>query len=196
MNFTLPVGISNRHMHLSQHDLELLFGKNYQLTPQKDLSQTGQFAAVETIDLKTSKGTIPRVRILGPVRPETQIELSLTDTFKLGIRPPIRESGQIEDTPGLTLLGPAGTVDISRGVIIASRHIHMNETDASNFRVNNGQVVSVYSKGPRSIIFNNVVIRVRHDFVLDFHIDTDEANAAGLCNGEMVTAITEPLPLP
>jgi putative phosphotransacetylase len=194
MNFTLPVGVSNRHLHLSQKDMEVLFGKTYALQSMKALTQTGQFAAHETVTLRTPKGEISKVRILGPVRPETQIEISLTDSFKLGIKAPVRESGQIENTPGLTLAGPSGEITLEKGVIIASRHIHMNELDAEKYQVKNGQIVAVATQGPRAIIFKNVVIRVRHDFVLDFHIDTDEANAAGLSNCESVMAITDELP--
>jgi putative phosphotransacetylase len=196
MNFSIPVGVSNRHLHLSQEDLEKLFGKGYSLKAMKNLTQTGQFAAEETLTLQGPKGSIEKVRILGPVRPETQIEVSMTDSFKLGIKAPVRESGQIENTPGVTLIGPAGSVALEKGVIIASRHIHMHTSDAEKFQVSNGQVVAVASHGPRAIIFRNVVIRVRHDFVLDFHLDTDEANAAGLSNCDLVTVLSEDSGLP
>ncbi len=196
MNFTLPVGVSNRHLHLSQSHLEILFGQGYALKTLKDLTQTGQFAAEETLTLQGPKGDISKVRILGPVRPDTQIEISMTDSFKLGIKAPVRESGQIENTPGATLLGPAGSVVLEKGVIIASRHIHMHTSDAEKFQASNGQVVAVATQGPRAIIFKNVVIRVRHDFVLDFHIDTDEANAAGISNCDLVTVLSEDLNLP
>ncbi len=196
MNFFVPVGISNRHLHLSKEDLAKLFGENYSLTPIKDLTQKGQFAAKETVSLQTPKGELPNVRILGPTRPETQIEISMTDGFKLGIQAPIRESGQIQGSPGITMKGPLGSVVINQGVIIASRHIHIDEADAKKYNVTNGQIVAVSTDGPRGMIFKNVVIRVRHDFVTDFHIDTDEANAAGLKNGDQVKVITEEIHIP
>lgn len=196
MNFSIPVGVSNRHLHLSQEDLEKLFGKGHTLKVLKDLTQTGQFAAEETLTLQGPKGELNKVRILGPVRPDTQIEISMTDSFKLGIKAPVRESGQIEGTPGLTLIGPAGSVALEKGVIIASRHIHMHTSDAEKFEVSHGQIVAVATHGPRAIIFRNVVIRVRHDFVLDFHLDTDEANAAGLSNCDLVTVLSEDSGLP
>lgn len=196
MNFSIPVGVSNRHLHLSQSHLELLFGQGYSLKILKNLTQTGQFAAEETLTLQGPKGEISKVRILGPVRPETQIEISMTDSFKLGIKAPVRESGQIDNTPGATLLGPAGSVVLEKGVIIASRHIHMHTSDAEKFQVSNGQVVAIATHGPRAVIFRNVVIRVRHDFVLDFHLDTDEANAAGISNCDLVTVLSEDLNLP
>jgi len=196
MNFSIPVGVSNRHLHLSQSHLEILFGQGYSLKILKDLTQTGQFAAKETLTLQGPKGDLAKVRILGPVRPATQIEISMTDSFKLGIKAPVRDSGQIENTPGVTLIGPAGSIALEKGVIIASRHIHMHTSDAEKFQVSNGQVVAIATHGPRAVIFRNVVIRVRHDFVLDFHLDTDEANAAGLSNCDLVTVLSEELNLP
>lgn len=196
MSFFVPVGISNRHLHLSAEDLARLFGEQYALTPIKDLTQKGQFAAKETVSLRTSKGELPNVRVLGPTRPQTQIEISMTDGFKLGIQAPIRESGQIEGSPGITMTGPLGSIVIEQGVIIASRHIHIDEADAKKHKVTNGQVVAVSTDGPRGMIFKNVVVRVRHDFVTDFHIDTDEANAAGLKNGDKVKVITAAINLP
>ena len=186
MNNSIPVGISNRHLHVTQQDLETLFGKGHVLTKTKDLSQTGQFACDETVTLVTCKSQIEKVRILGPVRKETQVELSLTDCIKLGIQVPIRESGSLEGTPGIQILGPAGKVLLESGVIVAARHIHMSPKDAEHFGVKAGEIVSAYVSGPRSITFNQVIIRVREDFVLDFHIDTDEANAAFLKTGDYV----------
>jgi putative phosphotransacetylase len=190
MNYKkIPVGISSRHLHLSENDLSILFGSNYKLNPIKNLSQTGQYASAEEVKLVTFKDSIDKIRILGPVRSDTQIELSITDSFKLGIKAPIRESGNITDTPGLIIVGPKGFVKLEKGVIIAARHIHMSPKDADDFKVKNSQIVSVKTEGMRSIIFNNVVIRVREDFVLDFHIDTDEANSAALSNGDLVEII-------
>ncbi len=178
----VPVGISNRHLHVSQKDLETLFGIGYQLKPMKDLSQTGQYAAEETVTLVTKKGVIQNVRILGPVRPETQVEISRTDGFALGLKPPVRDSGSIEDSESVVLVGPQGAVHLTKGVILALRHIHMSVEDAKTFGLTDKQVVSVKADGERSIVFENVLVRVREDFVLEMHIDTDEANAAGLNN--------------
>jgi putative phosphotransacetylase len=185
-NLPIPVGVSGKHIHLSISDLETLFGKGYTLKKYKDLSQKGQFAAEESVMLATYKSSMENVRILGPVRKDTQVELSLTDCFKLGISAPIRESGNIEGTPGIVVIGPNGIVNLEKGVIIAARHIHMSPQDAKEFEVENGEIVSVKANGIRSVIFNNVIIRVRDDFVLDFHIDTDEANAAFIKTGDYV----------
>jgi putative phosphotransacetylase len=185
----VPVGVSNRHLHITQEDLEKLFGDGAQLTKFKDLSQTGQFACEEMVSLVTCKGQLDKVRILGPVRKETQIEITVTDSFKLGLMVPIRESGNIDQTPGIKLIGPKGSIDLDKGVIIASRHIHMSPNVATEYGVRNGDIVSVKTEGPRSIVYLNVVIRVREDFVLDFHIDTDEANAAFIKTGELLEVI-------
>jgi len=185
----VPVGVSNRHLHITQSDLEKLFGNGATLTKFKDLSQTGQYACEEMVSLVSCKGQIDKVRILGPVRKETQVEITLTDSFKLGIMVPIRESGNISQTPGIKLIGPHGSLELENGLIIASRHIHMSLQDAEEFGVKNGDIVSVQSDGLRSVIFRNVVIRVREDFVLDFHIDTDEANAAFIKTGDQLELI-------
>lgn len=182
----VPVGVSNRHLHLSQADLETLFGEGYQLTPLKDLSQTGQYAAEEVVTIVTKKNSIGNVRILGPTRPQTQVEISRTDAFSLGLRPPVRDSGSLADSESVTLVGPKGSVQLNEGVIIALRHIHMNENDAKEFGVKDKDSVTVKTTGERSLTFDNVLVRVREDFVLELHIDTDEANAAGLGNGTLV----------
>ncbi|MDD4029000.1 MAG: phosphate propanoyltransferase [Caldisericia bacterium] len=187
MNDTrIPCGISNRHIHVSKEDLAILFGDEYCLSPKKDLSQTGQFACEETVKLVSAKGQIENVRILGPERSSTQVEISVTDSFSLGIRPPFRESGDIAGTPGVLILGPNGFKFIPEGVIIPLRHIHMDPKTAEKLDVKDKQIVSVETEGPRSVLFNNVMIRIREDFTLDFHIDTDEANAAGLNNSSFV----------
>ena len=147
-------------------------------------------ACEETVKLVTTKSQIENVRILGPVRKETQVEISLTDSFKLGVKAPIKESGNLDGTPGILIVGPKGYVFIEKGVIVPSRHIHVNEKLANELNVKDKQIVSVECKGSRSVIFNQVVVRVREDFVLDFHIDTDEANAAGLNNRSTVTIIS------
>ena len=181
----VPVGVSNRHLHVSQEDLETLFGSGYELTPLKDLSQPGQYAAEETVTLVTSKGSIQRVRILGPVRPATQIEISRTDAFGLGLRPPVRDSGSIKESAGVVVVGPKGAVTLPEGVILALRHMHMDLADAEAFGVKDKDVVTVKVGGERALTFDNVLVRVRDDFALEFHIDTDEANAAALNNGEL-----------
>jgi putative phosphotransacetylase len=166
--------------------LEALFGPGYELTIKKDLSQTGQYAAEETLTIEGPKSALKNVRILGPVRKETQVEISRTDAFSLGLKPPVRDSGHLEDSPGIKLIGPKGTIELDKGVIIAQRHIHMNEADAEAFGVKDKEIVSVRAGGERGLVFDNVLVRVRSDFVLEMHIDTDEANAGMLNNGQMV----------
>lgn len=187
----VPVGVSNRHIHLSQEDLERLFGPGYQLRKQKDLKQYGQFAAEETVTLIGPKGKISNVRILGPVRKQTQVEISRTDSYVLGVDPPIRDSGDLAGSEGITIRGPRGEITIDEGVIIAFRHIHFSLEDAARFGVRDKQLVAVEVEGTRSLILENVLCRVHKDYRLEFHIDTDEANAAGLRNGMEVEVIRE-----
>lgn len=187
----VPVGVSNRHVHLSEEALERLFGPGYQLTKMKDLSQPGQFAAVETVTLVGPKRTMEGVRILGPARSLTQVEISRTDGFFLGVHPPVRLSGDIKGTPGITIVGPKGQITIEEGVIVAARHIHMTPADAARFGVKDGELVSVIADTGRPVIFRDVVIRVRDDFALDFHIDIDEANAAFLNTGDVATVVRQ-----
>ncbi|HEY8343716.1 MAG TPA: phosphate propanoyltransferase [Bacillota bacterium] len=189
MSAKVPVGISNRHVHLSQEDLELLFGPGYQLTFKKDLSQPGQFAAEETVDLIGPKGSIKKVRILGPVRLQTQVEVSITDCFALGVKPPVRDSGDLAGTPGLTIEGPKGKIDLQEGVIIAQRHLHLHTTEAEELGLKDKDYISVKTEGPRSVVFENVLVRVGPKYAKDLHVDTDEANAAALKNGDLVTII-------
>lgn len=185
----IPVGISNRHVHLSQQDVEALFGKGYALTPFKPLRQPGQFAAEECVTVVGPKGSLTRVRVLGPTRPVTQLEISRADAFTLGVQAPVRESGQLEQAGNALLIGPAGHVELQSQVICAWRHIHMSPQDAQRLNVSHGQKVKVASRGQRQLTFDEVVVRVRDDFVLELHIDTEEANAAGLKNGAQVTLI-------
>lgn len=185
----LSVGISNRHLHLSAEDIETLFGKGYELTKFKDLSQPGQYAAEEKVDLVGPKGTLKGVRVLGPARKQTQVEISLTDSFVLGVKPPVRDSGDLEASPGVKIVGPKGEVDISEGVIVAGRHIHMHTDDAAKFGVEDRERVSVRTTGERSVLFENVLVRVHPTFALEMHVDVDEGNAAGLKNGDMVELI-------
>ncbi len=190
-NLKVPVGISNRHIHLCKEDLETLFGKGYELTNIKDLVQKGEFAAEETVEVKGPKGSIEKVRILGPIRAASQVEISRTDGFKLGINAPVRQSGKIDDTPGCILVGPCGEVELKQGVIIADHHIHMSPEDAEVFDVKDGDRVSVHADGIRELTFHNVLVRVKPSFVLEFHIDTDEANACLVKNGDELTVLNK-----
>lgn len=182
----VPVGISARHVHLQSDHLDILFGKGYKLTHLKDLSQPGQFAAQEKVALIGPKGKIEGVRILGPVRKSTQVEVSASDARKLGVPPVVRNSGDLEGTPGLTIVGPQGRVDIHKGVIIAERHIHMSPQEAEFYSVRDGDRVKVLVPGPRGGVMDNVVIRVHENYRLDLHIDTDEANAFLIKQGDML----------
>lgn len=189
--FKVPVGISNRHLHLSQEHIEILFGAGHQLTRTKDLSQPGQFATEETVTLVGPKGSMPGVRVLGPARKATQIELAATDTFKLGVKPPVRDSGELSGTPGLELVGPVGKVQLTEGTIIAARHIHMTPEDAQKYNLKDGDHVKVSVSGPRAGVFERVLIRVSSNYALDMHVDTDEGNAFGLKNGDQLDVIID-----
>ncbi len=184
------VEVSARHIHLSRADMDVLFGEGSELHPIKDLSQPGQFASAEKLTMKGPKGELS-ARILGPLRKETQIEVSLTEARQLGVKAQIRESGDLEGTEGgLTLVGPAGELVLEKGVIAAKRHIHMTKADAANYGVENGQIVAVkVETNGRSLIFGDTVVRVSDSYALAMHIDTDEANAAaigGSAQGEIV----------
>ncbi|MBU8769099.1 phosphate propanoyltransferase [Cytobacillus oceanisediminis] len=180
---SIPMAVSARHCHLSQGDLEILFGTGYQLTKKADLSQPGQFAANETITIAGPRGSLEKVRILGPARNMTQVEVSRTDSIKLGLKPPLRESGNIEGSSSVTLIGPKGSIYKKEGLIIAQAHIHMTPEDAETFGVKNGEYVKVEAEGERPISFGNVLIRISPRYRLEMHIDTDEANA-GLITGK------------
>lgn len=189
MENKLPIALSNRHVHLSQEDLDILFGEGYELTKMKDLSQPGQFACDEKIDVVGPKATIKGVRILGPVRPETQLEISVTDAFKLGVSPEVRNSGEIDNTPGGKLVGPKGEVEIDKGLIVAARHIHMHTSDGEKFGVKDKDMVKIKIDGPRGLEFGNVLVRVHDTYALEMHVDIEEGNAAGVKNGELVELI-------
>lgn len=176
----VPVGISNRHIHLSQADLDQLFGAGYQLTPMKELSQPGQFACKETVTICGPKGAIEKVRVLGPVRKETQIEIVAGDCFKLGVKAPAKLSGDLAGTPGITVVGPKGSVQTAQGLIVAQRHIHMAPADAQAYGVQDGQIVKIRVSGLRGGIYDNVAIRVTTSSKLECHLDTEEANAMGV----------------
>lgn len=187
--YAVPVGVSSRHVHLSKEDLHTLFGENYELTVLRSLSQKGQYAANETVDLVTEKGIIKNVRILGPIRSESQVELSKTDAIKLGLKPPIRNSGDIKNTPSIVIKKGDNIVNMSCGVIIARRHIHMSLDDAKRFNVSDGEVVHVEAQNERGGLLYNVLVRVNEQYALDFHIDTDEGNAFDLNTGDAVKLI-------
>jgi len=185
------VEISARHVHVSAEDLATLFGEGYELTNKKWLSQPGQFACEERVRVIGSKGEFPAVSILGPVRPETQVELSLTDARSIGVTAPVRESGDLAGTGACKLVGPKGEVEIDHGVIAAQRHIHATPKDAEELGLTNGQIVSVEipSANGRNLTFGDVVVRVSEKYALAMHIDTDEANAAGMKPNTMGTII-------
>ena len=181
----IPIGVSARHCHLCESDLEKLFGKGYELTKKSDLLQPGQFAANESVTIVGPRGSIEKVRILGPLRKETQIEVSQTDSIKLGLKPPIRQSGDIAGSSPITLVGPRGSIYLEEGLIVAQAHIHMSLEDAKKFAVNDGEYVIVdIDNGERSLSFTKVLIRASAKFVLEMHIDTDEANAGSIKNGQ------------
>jgi acetate kinase len=177
------VEISAHHVHLTQEHVEMLYGAGHQLTRHTDLSQPGQFACKEQVTLVGPKGRIERVRVLGPVRKMTQVEIAMTEQFKLGVSPPIRESGDIADTPGCTLEGLAGSVKLERGVICALRHIHMTPADALRYGVRDKSFVRVRIAGDRELVFGDVLVRVDPNFSLAMHLDTDEGNAAAIETG-------------
>jgi acetate kinase len=181
----IPIEISAHHIHLSKKESDILFGTRYELTHRLDLSQPGQFACEETVTLIGPKGLVERVRILGPLRNQCQVEISMTEEFKLGINAPIRASGDIEGSPGLTLEGPKGKYSIPQGVICSLRHIHMTPEDALSFGLKDRDIVMVEVKGERTLVFSDVLVRVSPDFKLSMHIDTDEANAANIKTGMM-----------
>lgn len=185
----IPVGVSNRHVHLSQEDLEALFGKGYQLTKMKDLSQKGQYACKETITLCGPKGAIEKVRILGPVRKATQVEILAADCFKLGIKAEAKMSGDLAGTPGVTMVGTKGSVQTREGLIIAQRHIHMTPSDADRLGVSDGETVMIQVDGIRGGSLGNVAIRVTEASGLECHIDTEEANAMGLDGSSTVVIV-------
>lgn len=186
---TIPVGVSNRHVHLSQADLDQLFGVGYELTNMKDLSQPGQYACKETITICGPKGAIEKVRVLGPVRKQTQIEILAGDCFKLGIKTQIRLSGDLTGTAGLTLIGPKGSVQTKEGAVIAQRHIHMLPEEAERFGVHDGQNVCLEVTGPRGGVLANTIVRVTRESGLECHVDTEEANAFGLDSSSKVKII-------
>ncbi|MCT4565723.1 MAG: phosphate propanoyltransferase [Maledivibacter sp.] len=185
----VPVGLSNRHIHLSQEHIEVLFGEGHELTRFKDLGQPGQYACEEKVDLVGPKGTIKGMRVLGPARDKTQAEISFADGFVLGVKPPVRDSGDLEGSPGAKIVGPKGEVEIEEGIIAAARHIHMHTSDGEKFGINDKDIVKVRVEGKRGLVFENVLARVKSNYALEIHVDLEEGNAAGLRNGDMVEII-------
>jgi acetate kinase len=181
----IPIEVSAHHVHLSKDAVDAIFGLGYELTPQSDLSQPGQFACKETVTLVGPNGRVERVRVLGPLRKQTQVEISMTEEFKLGIQAPIRPSGDLKGSPGLTIQGPAGRYGLFQGVICALRHIHMPPEDALRFGIKDRDIVMVRIEGDRTLVFGDVLVRVDPAFQLSMHLDTDEANAASIKTGMM-----------
>jgi putative phosphotransacetylase len=185
-NYKVVIGLSNKHLHLSAEHIDALFGKGHKLTPTKDLRQPGQFACEEKVDLEGPKGVIKGLRVLGPARPETQVELALTDARALGIKPPVRESGKLAGTPGCKLTGPAGSVELDYGVMAALRHVHLSPSEAAEAGVKDKDVIRVKIGGERAVIFEEVLVRAGEAHLSEFHLDTDEGNAAGVDSGQEV----------
>ena len=185
------VEISARHIHVTDEQVEILFGEGHKLTPKKNLSQPGQFACKETLTLVgPSMRAIEGVRVLGPLRSRSQVEISATDSFQLKVKPPVRESGKIEGSAPVTIVGPRGVVSLPEGCIIANRHVHMSPDDAARFGVADGDYIDVdVCSGTRKSRWFDVQIRVHKDFRLEMHVDTDDANSAGLKNGSVVTVV-------
>ena len=188
----IPVGVSNRHIHLTRQDVETLFGKGYRLTPLKDLSQPGQYACKEQLTIVgPSLRPIEKVRVLGPERKASQVEISRTDAYLLKVKPPVRESGKIAGSAPITIIGPKGVVTLSEGCMIANRHIHMSPEDGARFGLKDNDYVTVDAFGERRTRFFDVQVRVDPNFRMEMHLDTDDANAAGLANGAKVAIVKE-----
>ena len=186
-----PIGVSNRHSHLDRAAMDALFGPGSELTVKKMLGQPGQYAAEETVTIRGPKGEMSRVRVLGPLRKETQVEISIADGFVLGVKPPVRESGQLEDSPGIEIIGPKGSVKKERGVIAALRHIHMTPEIARRLGYRDGQYVQTRIEGLRGALLCNVLVRVSEKYALEMHIDVEEANALGVKNGDRAFFVEE-----
>lgn len=188
---SVPVGISNRHIHLSKKDLETLFGYGYKLTLKKALSQPGEFACEEVLDIKVGERMIKGVRVLGPVRRQTQVEVSASDARKLRAKPPVRSSGDLEGSAPVTVIGPKGSINLKEGLIIANRHIHFTPNDAEKFGIKDSDTISVKWGGEKGGILDNVCCRVSKNYSFELHIDTDDASAFMLQNGDRLEMILE-----
>ena len=189
MKSMLPVAMSDIHAHLTPAHVEALFGKGHALTKWRDLTIPGAYACRETVEVVGPKGSIAGAVVVGPTRGYTQVEISLTNAAVLGIVPPIRESGDLEGTPGAVLIGTAGKLVLQKGIVAALRHIHMNTNDAREFGVADGQRVKIRVTGERALVFENVIVRVDPDWALEMHIDVDEAHAAGVVDFQLVELI-------
>ena len=188
MGYEVKIGLSNKHLHLQKEHIEILFGKGHELTPTKPLVQPGQFACEEKVDIVGPKNTLKGIRVLGPARPETQVEVAMTDARTLGIKAPVRESGKLEGTPGCKIVGPCGEVEIDHGVIVALRHVHLSPAQAEEAGVKDKDIVSIRIEGERGLVFNNVLVRSGDAHEREVHLDTDEGNAAG-CGPDAVCTI-------
>ncbi len=182
----IPVGVSNRHIHLCREDMDVLFGYGSTLTRMKAVKQPGQFAAEETVTLRSKKGDITNVRVLGPLRSSTQIEISVADSFILGVKAPVRMSGDLHNSPGIEIIGPKGQVVKPRGTIIAWRHMDISPQEAELYGLRDGMEINIQAEGLRAGILSHVVVRVSTDAVCELHIDVEEANGFGLRNGDLV----------
>ncbi|AYQ10642.1 phosphate propanoyltransferase [Escherichia coli] len=187
----IPVGVSNRHVHLCREDMDILFGYGSTLTRFKSVKQPGQFAAEEMVILRGPKGELDKVRVLGPLRNTTQVEISVSDGFALGTKAPVRMSGDLLDSPGIEIIGPKGRVVKHNGMIVAWRHIHISPEDAELHGLRDGMEIGVQTNGPRGGVLSHVVVRVTADAVLELHIDVEEANGFGLRNGDTVRGIKQ-----
>lgn len=186
----ISVGVSNRHVHLKHSDLEILFGKDYELTNIGDLTQPGQFKCKETVTIKTSKSEIDNVRVLGPCRMYTQVEISKTDAYKLGLNPPIRNSGDLIDSEEVTIIGPNGEIK-TNGCIIATRHIHLTDQQLKYYKLEGKDTVNVLLPGIKGGIITNVYLRTSPNSFFELHIDTDDANAHMIKNGDIVEILED-----
>ncbi|MDR2747452.1 MAG: phosphate propanoyltransferase [Treponema sp.] len=189
MGYKVETGISNKHVHLSDGDLEKLFGPGHTLTLKKKLKQPGQFAAEELVDVVGPRATLKGIRVLGPTRKESQVELAMTDARVIGLSLPVRESGKLDGSPGVKLIGPAGELELPKGAIIALRHIHLSPAQAAEAGVKDKDMVTVRTFGERPLIFQDVLIRSGEAHTREFHVDTDEGNAAGIKNDDLVEII-------
>lgn len=179
----VPIAVSARHVHLTEQHVEVLFGNGASLTKDFDLSQPGQFAVKERVAIRGPKGMLENTRVLGPARVASQVEISKTDSFILGVSPPIRQSGKLSGSEAITIIGPVGEVHLEEGCIIVATHIHMHPDDATRFQITDGEFVDIVVETDRPLTFHQVVIRVSESFKLDMHIDTDEGNASNLIRG-------------
>lgn len=181
----VTIGVSNRHVHLCQKDLEILFGNNFELELKNNLNQPGQYASTSLLTIKTEKDKIENVRVLGPVRNYTQVEISKTDAFKLGVNPPVRDSGDLENSEKVELIGPKGSIKLEKGCIIATRHIHITPDEVKKFGLENIKTVSVELPGEKGGIINNVSLKVSKESYFEMHLDTDDANAHLIKSGDI-----------